>query len=203
MMRSGFIPSLLRWSFMRTSFPLLMSLGLLVALSLASDRNASEEKPQEATKEPIEPVRRDAPFHAYWIAGTSKEREAGYERLLITHGPLESLAGHEQWSPFPLDNMAMTFRTYRRDSFWDQPFRIVKKIGVVDRVARTVMIDGEISNYDPCELEDVVGLLERPQGTKPLHRIVAPLQFAEQTARAFRLLLKEQLQQAPAKPNGI
>jgi hypothetical protein len=144
----------------------------------------------------VKPVPLDAPFQAYWISGTKDLSDVGYERLLVTHGPLESLSGHTRWSTLPFDNMAMTFETYQRDSLWDKPFTVVSKIGVVDAAAKTAEIEDQSVRYEPCTLDEVVRLLEKPLGTKPIHRRVNPLQSAGQTARAFRLLLLDQMKQA-------
>jgi hypothetical protein len=139
----------------------------------------------------LKPVRRDAPYRAYWLTGP--DGRAGYLTLLLTHGPVEDLAGHEKWSDLPLDNMAMTFRTYRKDSLWDSPFKPVLRFGEVDPGAKTVVLDGVAYSYEAGDLKDVVRLLVKPLGTHPIHRISHPLQGAEHTAKAFRLLLLEQM----------
>jgi hypothetical protein len=51
----------------------------------------------------------------------------------------------------------------------------------------------EDRRYEDCPLPDVVRLLERPEGTMPIHRLHDPLAGCEQTAKALRLLLREQL----------
>jgi hypothetical protein len=90
--------------------------------------------------------------------------------------------------------MAMTFRTYQRDSLYGDPFRCVREFGAVDAAAKTAVVDGTTYQYEPSPLGDVVRLLERPLGTIPIHRREDPLAGAAQTAKAFRLLLREQLQ---------
>lgn len=87
----------------------------------------------------------------------------------------------------------MDFETYRRDSLWAHPFRCVERIGAVDPAARSAVIDGAVYTYEPCPLTDVVRLLDRPLGTLPVGRRALPLAGAAQTARAFRLLLREQV----------
>lgn len=140
----------------------------------------------------IKPVRRDASFHAYW-ATTKDQEKSQYQFLLITHGPLEDLAGHTAWSKHPLDNMAFTFQTYGRDSFWSAPFTCVQKFGAIDAKARTVEIDGVAYVYEECPLEKVAAMLDKPEGTRRISRRENPLHEAELTAKAFRLLLMEQL----------
>jgi hypothetical protein len=57
------------------------------------------------------------------------------------------------------------------------------------------MIDGISYAYEPCPLTDLLRLLDKPEGTLPIHRREAPLAGAEVTARAFRLLLLEQMKE--------
>jgi hypothetical protein len=139
----------------------------------------------------LKPVSYDAPYRAYWLTGPGEQ--AGYLTLLVTHGPVEGLAGHEKWSDFPLDNMAMTFRAYKKDSLWDSPFKPVLRFGEVDPAERTAVLDGVAYSYEGCDLKDVVRLLEKPFGTIPISRISHPIRGAEHTAKAFRLLLLEQM----------
>lgn len=148
----------------------------------------------------LKPVRRDAPFLAYWLMAKEAGNRADYPLLLVTHGPLEDLAGHQAWSHHPFDNMAMTFRSYRRNSLWDAPFLCVKRFGAIDTTSKTAVVDGSTYLYEACPLQDVVKLLEKPLGTLPISRRVDPLEGAEQTAKAFQLLLKLQLQDRAA-PN--
>ena len=135
-------------------------------------------------------VSHEAPYQAYWLVGADGQ---AYPTLLITHEPLENLAGHKKSSDLALDNMAMTFRTYKKDSLWDEPFRLVQEVGAVDAKAKTVVLDGANYVYEPGSLEDVVRLMEKPDGTIPISRRVDPLGGAKRTAQAFRLLLQEQM----------
>lgn len=141
----------------------------------------------------VKSVSRDAPFRAYWLMAPDEGKRAEYQHLLVTHGAIEELAGHSTWSPFPLDNMAMTFRTYKRDSLWDKPFLGIKVFGAIDAASKTAVVDGASYLYEPCPLADVVKLLDKPLGSLPISRISDPLQGAEHTAKAFRLLLEEQM----------
>jgi len=56
-----------------------------------------------------------------------------------------------------------------------------------------------VYRYEECPVAEVLQLLERPEGTRPIHRLHAPLAGAEQTARALRLLLREQMLADAAK----
>lgn len=141
---------------------------------------------------PVKGVRRDAPFHAYWATPREQERSK-YQLLLVTHGPVENLAGHTAWSKLPLDNMAMTFETYGRDSFWSRPCTPVQKFGAVDAKTRSMEMDGVTYEYEPCSIEQVIKLLKNPLGTLPISRIEHPLTDAKLTCKALRLLLEDQV----------
>ena len=141
----------------------------------------------------VKTVRRDAPFRAYWLMAPDDGKRTEHQHLLVTHGVIEDLAEHRAWSTFPFDNMAMTFRTYKRDSLWNEPFFCVKVFGAIDATSKTAVVDGATRQYEPCPLTEVVRLLEKPTGSLSVSRISDPLQGANQTAKAFRLLLEEQL----------
>ena len=137
-------------------------------------------------------VLRERPYRAYWLVGPDGRRE--YLTLLVTHGPVEDLAGHKAWSKQSLDNMAMTFVTYKKDSLcWDDPFKPVLQVGIVDEKALTVLLDGVKFTYEPGRLEDVLQLMKNPRGTIPISRRKNPLEGAHRTAKAFLYLLQEQL----------
>jgi hypothetical protein len=136
-------------------------------------------------------------YRAYWLVGPDKRRD--YLTLMVSPWPVEELAGHTRRSQWLFDNTVMTFQTYERDSLWDVPFKPVGQVGAVDPKAKTVVLDGVSYTYEPGELKDVVRLLEKPLGTIPLHRPYHPLRGAEQTARAFRLLLLEQMEAAAGR----
>ena len=69
----------------------------------------------------------------------------------------------------------------------------------LDEKARTVEVSGVRHNYEECPLADVVRLLKAPEGTEPISRLHAPLGGMEQTARALRLLLEEQMRDDESK----
>ena len=160
----------------------------LVAVATILVLNSAAAEPQPAPK----PVAREAPYRAYWLVGADGRGE--YLTLLVTHGPVEDLAWHKKWSDLPLDSMAMTFRTYKKDSLWDEPFKLVQQLGAVNSQAKTVVLDGLIFTYESAQLEDVARLMKNPNGTLPISRRKDPLEGAQRTAKAFRFLLQEQLQ---------
>jgi hypothetical protein len=134
------------------------------------------------------------PYRAYWLTGPVVRGESReYLWLLVTRGPIEDLAGAKKRPALLFDDLAFTFRTYQKDSLWSDPFRPVQQFGPVSREANTAVLDGVTYKYESCPLKDVVRLLEKPLGTIPVHRGPHPLAGAEQTAKAFRLLLVEQM----------
>lgn len=168
------------------------SLTVLTIVVLLATVGLAGDKPDEPAK-PIKPIPRDDRYQAYWLVAPATGDRTEYQRLLVTRGPIEQLAGVKSGSKLLFDNAAMTFQTYKRDSLWEDPFRSVQQFGAVDAKAKTAVVDGSTYLYEPCPLEDVVGLLEKPEGTIPIHRRVHPLSGAEQTTKAFRLLLQEQM----------
>jgi hypothetical protein len=95
-----------------------------------------------------------------------------------------------------LESLALVIETYRKDSIWNRdrrPLKPVRSIWKVDAETRHIVVNGNTYRYEECPLTEVVRLLEHPEGKLPLHRVHAPLAGATQTARALRLLLKEQL----------
>jgi hypothetical protein len=139
---------------------------------------------------PLTLAMRNDLYHGYWLA--PKDEKTEYLRLLVTRWPIENLAGYKAVSTLPFDNVAMTFKTYKRDSLWGEPFRCVKQFGEVDKDAKTVVVDGTY-HYEACPLKDLINLFEKPEGTLKIHRREHPLAGAEQTAKAFLVLLREQL----------
>jgi hypothetical protein len=151
---------------------------------------AQGDRPSRSV-EPVGQDRADLPYRGYWLTIAGDRNE--YRTLLVTRGSIETLAGHSSWSALPFDNSAMTFRTYGTDSMWNKPFACVQKFGDVDAKTRTANVDGVAYVYEPCSVQDVIRLLENPDGTIPIHRMERPLGGARQTAKAFCLLLREQM----------
>lgn len=117
---------------------------------------------------------------------------------LEPYSDLMQLAAYKRLAEQPplLEALALTVETYKKDSIWNpdgRPLKQVQSIGKVRAKAREVIVNGNPYRYEECPVKDVVRLLEHPEGKHTLHRLYAPLLGAEQTARALRLLLKEQL----------
>ncbi len=172
-----------------------MNLAMVVALSLAFFQAGSPgTNPSE--KENIPAVL----YQAYWLTYFDKGADNGYQKLLLTRGSLEEVAG-PKWrvgmlgrpEPLPFDSTAMVFSTCGRDSLWEDPFKVVKKIGELDPKVKIVIVDEIKYRYEPTSVKELIRLLENPLGTnRGIHRRTYPLSGAEITTRAFLLLLKDQ-----------
>jgi uncharacterized protein (TIGR03067 family) len=145
-------------------------------------------------------------YAAYWLSKAGGDSE--YRMLLVTRLPLSEVA---RWlelanlrpvgAPPPppvriLDGAGLTISTYKTDSIWNvdlQPLKSLTRFTGLDEKDRSVDVDGVRHRYEECALPEVVRLLNDPSGTIPIHRIHAPLAGMEQTARALKLLLEEQL----------
>jgi hypothetical protein len=154
-------------------------------------------------------------YHAYWLHPhpPGPNCEACYPTLLLTRMPLADLqkmaflipdvAGRPAGKQVPLlDREALTFVTYKKDSVWNidgVPLKPLHSFGFLRPAERDVKVDGKTYRYEDASIADVVRLLERPEGTHAVHRPYPPLAGAEQTARALRFLLREQLQADAAK----
>jgi hypothetical protein len=166
-------------------------------------------KPAEAANGKGAELRAEHRYHAYWLV-SEKSGDNEYRLLLLTRLPVAELA---QWMklmegpaeqlrakgtpPAPvLEPVALTIRTYKTDSIWNDDLKPLKPLGRfrdLDEKNRTVEADGARYRYEECSTADVVRLLKAPEGKEPLHRIYPPLSGMEQTARALRLLLEDQL----------
>lgn len=137
-------------------------------------------------------------YRAYWLAPAG-ERAATYQRLLVTIGPIEDLSGRRldmhrsPARPLVFDHPALGFATVGRDSLWEDPFRCIPALGIVDPAARTAEMEGVVYAYEPCPLAEVLRLLEKPLGSGTAHRRIHPLAGAERTAQLFADLLRAQL----------
>lgn len=139
-------------------------------------------------------------YSAYWLIRDDQSSKAGYVPLLVTRQPLEQLADLKQDEKRPLaDATALTVITYKKDSLWNvdrRPFKVVKTITKVDAKAREITLDGATYRLEEAALKDVLRLVEKPEGTMPIHRIHAPLAGAEEFAAVLKERLKKQLQAA-------
>jgi hypothetical protein len=146
-------------------------------------------------------------YVAYWLTlHPPNPKSTIYEPvLLLARLPIGQLAAlskdlggiANRKDPAPLlDALALTFETYKKDSIWNpdgRPFKVLQAIDMLDLERREVTINGDKYRYEPASIQEVLLLLEHPEGTVPLHRLHGPLTGFTQTARALGLLLKEQL----------
>ena len=176
--------------------------GLVLVLTAAGTGSAEEKAalPRER-------------YHAYWLTRQPPAPGGEYLELLVSRLPIDRLVAESVGLEFVfnkapdrqpplLDALALTIATYEKDSVWNGdgvPLKALRSIRDFRPKERAVSVNGKTYRYEECPLADVVRLLERPEGTKPIHRIHAPLGGYEQTARALRLLLREQLRADAAK----
>jgi hypothetical protein len=176
----------------------MMYLALAVALTFASQPGGAKSAPQSG-------------YTAYWL--TEADGKSAYSTLLITRMSLPELAKlmklHAELervrkdAPAPqlLDQPALTITTYKKDSIWNDgvPLKPLSRFKDLNEKARTVEVNGVRHNYEECPLADVVRLLKAPEGTERISRLHPPLGGMEQTARALRLLLEEQMKDDESK----
>ena len=95
----------------------------------------------------------------------------------------------------------LSVRTYKKDSIWNDrvPLKPVTRLKDLNEKERTLELNGVRHTYEECPLADVVSLLKSPEGKERIHRLFAPLYGMEQTARALRLLLEEQMKDDKSK----
>jgi hypothetical protein len=177
----------------------MMYLALAVALTFASQPDGAKSAPQQTG------------YTAYWL--TKADGKSEYRTLLITRVPLPELARQMKLhaelenvrkdTPAPqlLDQPALMIATYKKDSIWNDgvPLKSLTRFQDLNEKARTVEVNGVRHNYEECPLADVVRLLKAPEGTERISRLHPPLGGMEQTARALRLLLEEQMKDDESK----
>jgi hypothetical protein len=122
--------------------------------------------------------------HAYYLflAGAPQSCEDCYVPLLITRQTLDEVASSGSVSAMVL------ITTYERDSIWkverDVPVAAVD-VSVRDRIVR---LRGRRYRFQEVAPAEVLRLLEKPEGTIPIHRI-APIpdrKALEDLIAAFR-----------------
>ncbi len=184
-------------------FALVCGMCSLIAMPIRQGDAAQPDGAKAAGQEPR--------YAAYWL--TKTEGKSEYRTLLITRMPLAELAklmNHHvelenvrKGVPAPqlLDWPALTIATYKKDSIWNTgvPLKPLTRFNDCNEKDRTVEVNGVRHKYEECPLTDVVRLLKSPEGTEPISRIRPPLGGMEQTARALRLLLEEQMKDDESK----
>jgi hypothetical protein len=176
-----------------------MYFALAVALTFASQPDGAKPAPQETR------------YVAYWLTKTDGKSE--YRMLLITRMPLPELAKlmklHAELenvlkdapAPQVLERPALTITTYKKDSIWNDgvPLKPLTRFKDLNEKERTLEANDVRHSYEECPLADVVRLLKAPYGTERISRLHAPLGGMEQTARALRLLIEEQMKDEESK----
>jgi hypothetical protein len=151
-------------------------------------------------------------YRAFWLTPSDEGIQgSGHERLVLTRGSLAELsnlvslrnlvAANAADSASPLlDSPAIYWETWNRQCILNvdqKPIKRLETFRLDDD--ETITIGNKSFRYQAAELGEVLDLLEHPEGLPPaaLHRRFAPLGGYEQTARALRLLLLEQLKEDP------
>ena len=135
-----------------------------------------------------QPATTTSVYHAYWLTETAPHGE--YVDLLISKEPIPRLA-----EVLP-DASATVVTTYAKDSIWNRdghPFRPVESFKMVDDAKQMASMNGKEYRLETAPLRDVVALLEKPNGTLPVHRIRPPLAGAEDSTKQLLARLKDQL----------
>jgi hypothetical protein len=168
---------------------------VLVALSFSYQPGGAKSAPQQDR------------YAAYWLSKT--DGVTGYRTLIITRKPLGELPKlmelqatmerlREKGAPAPqvLEWTALTITTYKKNAILNDdgvPIKPLTRFKDLNEKDRTVEVNGVRHRYEECPLADVVRLLKAPEGKERISRVHPPLGGMEQTARALRLLLEEQL----------
>ena len=148
------------------------------------------------------------PIATYWLADNDPTTAIMYDPLLVfTTVPLDQIEANS--SPpavrkqigdpkseviYILDQPAFFLVTHNRDSIWNSDRRPIKPLycRMVEGNAGEIIFNERRYKITPAETADVIRLLQRPEGTVPLHRTHAPIVGAERTIRALLLLLNDQ-----------
>jgi hypothetical protein len=135
------------------------------------------------------PATQPSTYYAYWLTQTDPNHRE-YIDLLIAREPIQQVAAKA-----PLKGLANVVTTYAKDSIWNadrHPFRCAEWITFLDRETNLIRLNGTEYRYSTASIKDVVALLEKPEGTLPVHRIWPPLAGAEEFTRELLGKLKSQ-----------
>jgi hypothetical protein len=104
--------------------------------------------------------------HAYYLflAGAPQGCEDCYVPLLIVPQSLETVAASGR------DTMIVLITTYERDSIWKVERGVSLAAGDVSARERVVCLRGRRYRYQDIAPAEVLRLLEKPEGTVPIHR---------------------------------
>jgi hypothetical protein len=125
-----------------------------------------------------------ASWHAYYLflAGVPTGCEDCYVPLLVARSTLEEVAASEK------DTTVVLITTYERDSIWKVDRGVSLAAADVAAKERVVRLRGRRYRYQEIGPAEVLRLLEKPEGTIPIHRIMpAPSRESlEDLTSAFR-----------------
>ncbi len=150
----------------------------------------------------VESAPQEPRYAAYWLS--KQGGVTGYRILLITRMPLAELPKLMQLealfkgdsTPQLLERKALTITTYKDKAILNDdgvPIKPLTRFKDLNEKDRLVEVNGVRHRYEECPLADVVRLLNAPEGKERISRIHPPLGGMEQTARALRLLIEEQM----------
>jgi len=117
-----------------------------------------------------------------FLAGAPQSCEDCYVPLLLTDRALEDIASSEG------DRRIVLITTYERDSIWKLERGLALATGDVSVAERIVRLRGRRYRYQEIAPAEVLRLLEKPNGTIPIHRItpVPDSKSLEDLVAAFR-----------------
>jgi len=109
-----------------------------------------------------------APRHAYYLflAGAPRGCEDCYVPVLILTSSLEEVAVSGR------DATAVVITTYERDSIWKVERNVSLAAADVARAERIVRLRGQRYRYQEIAPGEVLRLLEKPEGSIPIHRLL-------------------------------
>ena len=110
----------------------------------------------------------DTSPHAYYLflAGAPQSCEDCYVPLLITRQTLEDVASSGG------DSATVLITTYERDSIWKVERSVPLAAADVSAAERIVRLRGRRYRWQEITPAEVLRLLEKPEGTIPIHRLV-------------------------------
>jgi len=106
--------------------------------------------------------------HAYYLflAGAPQSCEDCYVLLLVTRQTLEEVASSGS------DSAIVLITTYQRDSIWKVERSGPLAAADVSAGERIVRLRGRRYRYQEIAPAEVLRLLEKPEGTIPIHRVM-------------------------------
>ncbi len=131
-------------------------------------------------------------YKAYWL--TNKE-QGEYVDLVLARRPLLEMPKGPAAADKPLlDCDGILVRTYAKDSIWNIDRTPFKPLDGIERVdADSIRMNGREFEYTRANLEDVLRLLENPEGTITIHRIYGPISGQEDIVESLVRTIKPQL----------